>query len=407
MRIPHFLHKFSSPRYFYEISGSLVPWLMALFVTFLTVGLYIGMAIAPTHSEQGESYRIIFMHVPSASNSMMVYVMIASSGLIFLVWRIKLADVIASASAPIGASFTFLALVTGSIWGKPTWGTWWQWDARLTSELILLFLYLGYMSLRAAIDDRQNAARASSVLALVGVVNIPIIHYSVTWWNTLHQGATISKMAKPSMEGTMLTALLLMTVAMVLLIAFTVLVRARCKVLHNEFRSSWIRELAPERIKLLPFILPVIAIGLVMAHFSTNDRELVFTPTQLVQDVSLNGRQISIQGSVESLSQEGNSTRFDLTDGQARITVIFQGEPPRHLRTDWGARVKGSMLKDRNVFRAENVAALNVRDHRHYVIAAYLISLLIIGINIIAPFQCHKRERLAIARLIRREKQAK
>jgi heme exporter protein C len=252
MRLPRIVHKFASPRYFYALSGRLVPWTSGLLFALAIAGLYIGLLLAPTHAEQGESYRILYVHVPAASNSLMVYMVMAGAGLIFLVWRIKMADVIAAASAPIGASFTFIALVTGSIWGKPTWGTWWQWDARLTSELILLFLYLGYMALRAAIEDPQNSARASAVLALVGVVNIPIIHYSVEWWNTLHQGATITKLAAPSMEKTMLTALVLMLGAFVLFYVRTVLVWARCKVLRNEVRSTWVRDLPSESRNWLP-----------------------------------------------------------------------------------------------------------------------------------------------------------
>jgi heme exporter protein C len=170
----------------------------------------------------------------------------ATSGAIGLIWRIKLADVVAASSAPIGASFTFLALATGSLWGKPMWGTWWVWDARLTSELILLFLYLGFIALQSAIEDKRNAARASAVLALVGVVNIPIIHYSVEWWNTLHQGPTVTKFDKPSIHLSMLVPLLLMAIAFKLYYLMTVLMRARCEVLERERNSSWARDLTTE-----------------------------------------------------------------------------------------------------------------------------------------------------------------
>jgi len=184
-----FFHKLASPRYFYAIAGRLIPWFTTATLLLLAWGLYDGLVLAPPDYQQGDSYRIMFIHVPAAWMSMFIYIIMAGAGAIGLIWKIKLADVVAASCAPLGASFTFLALVTGSLWGKPMWGTWWVWDARLTSELILLFLYLGYIALQSAIDDTVTAARASTVLALVGVVNIPIIHYSVVWWNTLHQPA--------------------------------------------------------------------------------------------------------------------------------------------------------------------------------------------------------------------------
>jgi heme exporter protein C len=207
------------------------------------VGVYWGLVIAPVDYQQGDSYRIIFIHVPAAWMSMFIYMILAISGAIGLIWKVKLSDIMARSSAPIGASFTFLALVTGSLWGKPMWGTWWVWDARLTSELILLFLYLGYIALQAAIDDRRVAARAGALLALVGVVNIPIIHYSVEWWNTLHQGATVTKFDKPSIDISMLLPLLTMAIAFKLLYVTLVLMRSRCEVLDQERRSSWVREM--------------------------------------------------------------------------------------------------------------------------------------------------------------------
>lgn len=240
--IPRIVHKFASPRFFYDASGRLIPWLAWLTVIAMLAGLYGGLFYAPTDYQQGESFRIIYVHVPAAWMSMFIYVVMAVSAAIGLIWRIKLADVIAASSAPIGASFTFLALATGSLWGKPMWGTWWVWDARLTSELILLFLYMGYMGLRAAIDDPRNAARASAVLALVGVINIPIIHFSVEWWNSLHQGATVTKFAKPSMDIDMLIPLLIMAVAFKLFYATVVLMRARVEVLYRERKTSWVKE---------------------------------------------------------------------------------------------------------------------------------------------------------------------
>jgi heme exporter protein C len=236
-------HKLGSPRYFYELSGRFVPWLGALCAIIMVAGLYAGLIVAPADYQQGESYRIMFIHVPSAWMSMFVYVVMAAAGAITLIWRMKIAEIVASASAPLGASFTFLALATGSLWGKPMWGTWWVWDARLTSELILLFLYLGFMALESAIEDQRTAARATSILALVGVINIPIIHYSVFWWNTLHQGPTVSKLDAPSIHPSMLTPLLLMAVAFKLYYFSVLLIRARAGVLDRERRSQWVADL--------------------------------------------------------------------------------------------------------------------------------------------------------------------
>jgi heme exporter protein C len=239
-----FFHKMASPRYFYNIAGRLIPWLGVSCLLFILAGLYYGLIKAPPDYQQGDSYRIMFIHVPAAWMSMFVYVVMAGAGIIGLVWRIKLAEVIAISSAAIGASFTFLALITGSLWGKPMWGAWWVWDARLTSELILLFLYLGVIALYNAVDDKRTAARATAILAIVGVVNIPIIHFSVEWWNTLHQGATVTKLGAPSIDISMLIPLLLMAVAFKLYYALVVLMRARCEVLERERNAQWVRELA-------------------------------------------------------------------------------------------------------------------------------------------------------------------
>jgi heme exporter protein C len=238
-----FLHRVSSPKYFYGWAGKAIPWFGWSCFLVTMVGLYLGLVVAPADYQQGESYRIIYVHVPAAWLSMFVYMVMATAGAIGLIWKIKLSDVIASSSAPIGASFTFIALVTGALWGKPMWGAWWVWDARLTSELILLFLYFGVMALNAAIMDKRNAARASAVLALVGVVNIPIIHYSVEWWNTLHQGATVTKIGAPSIHVSMLIPLLLMAIAFKLYYGFVLLLRARAEILERERNTTWVQEL--------------------------------------------------------------------------------------------------------------------------------------------------------------------
>ena len=241
-----FLHRFASPPHFYRLAGILAPWLGWICLGLMAGGLYGGLVAAPPDYQQGESYRIIFIHVPSAWLSLFIYVVMAGASAIALVWRIKLAEVVAIESAPIGASFTFLALVTGSLWGKPMWGTYWVWDARLTSELILLFLYLGVIGLNAAIEDRRTASRACGLFAIVGVVNIPIIHYSVEWWNTLHQGPTVTKFDAPSIHVSMLVPLLLMAVSFKLFYATVLLTRARSAVLEREHNAGWVRELLVE-----------------------------------------------------------------------------------------------------------------------------------------------------------------
>lgn len=241
--ISRFFHRMASPPHFYSFVDKLMPWLVVIFILLAGCGLYGGLFLAPPDYQQGESYRIIYIHVPSAWMSLFIYVVMAVAGGIALIWRMKLAEVVLISSAPIGASFTFIALVTGSLWGKPMWGTWWVWDARLTSELILLFLYLGVISLYGAIEDRRTASRAVSILALVGVVNIPIIHYSVEWWNTLHQGATVSKMDKPSIHVSMLIPLLLMAIAFKVYYAIAMLQAAKVELLKREQNTQWVKKM--------------------------------------------------------------------------------------------------------------------------------------------------------------------
>jgi heme exporter protein C len=246
------IQAFASPKNFYQISAKIIPWFLYPFIIITVVGLYWGLVIAPADYQQGESYRIMYVHVPAAWMSMFIYLVMAISGGIGLIWQIKLANIVAKVSAPIGASFTFLALVTGAVWGKPMWGTWWVWDARLTSELILLFLYLAYISLNNAFDNPKTAAKASSILAIVGLVNLPIIHYSVTWWNTLHQGASISsieKISQPAIHSDMLMPLLLMGIAFKLLYGALMLMRSRDEMLIQEQNTGWVKKIIMEKSK--------------------------------------------------------------------------------------------------------------------------------------------------------------
>jgi heme exporter protein C len=239
-------HKFGSPPHFYRIAGNWLPWLGTIFLLLLVAGLYGGLILAPPDYQQGESYRIIFIHVPSAWMSLFIYMVMAACGVVILVWRMKIAEIVLISSAPIGASFTFLALATGSLWGKPMWGTWWVWDARLTSELILLFLYLGVIGLHGAIEDKRIAARAIAILAIVGMVNIPIIHYSVEWWNSLHQGPTVTKFDKPSIHWSMLIPLLLMALAFQVYYVLALFQSCRAELLQRERNSKWVEELIPK-----------------------------------------------------------------------------------------------------------------------------------------------------------------
>jgi len=225
---------FSSPATFYPLAGT-VAWIAGVLAVALTVaGLYVGFVVAPTDATQGEAYRIIYIHVPAAWMSMFLYVVMAFWSAVGLAMNARLSFILARAIAPTGALFTFIALWTGSLWGKPTWGTWWVWDARLTSELILLFLYFGYMALQASIDDRRRSDRAGALLAIVGVVNIPIIYYSVQWWNTLHQGASVSLTKAPSMAKVMLLGMLLMALAFWMYSIAVVMIRARCEIRENQ-----------------------------------------------------------------------------------------------------------------------------------------------------------------------------
>jgi heme exporter protein C len=232
------LFRFAATPVFYPLAGRLLPWFTAAAILLTIAGLYVGFGIAPTDFQQGEVYRIIFIHVPSAWMAMFIYLVMAGWAGAGLVFNTRLSGMMARALAPTGAMFTFLALWTGALWGKPTWGTWWVWDARLTSELILLFLYIGFLSLTAAIEDERRADRAGAVLALVGVVNIPIIYFSVVWWNTLHQGASVSLKSAPKMATTMLIGMLLMALAFWMYSIAAALLRVRSIIREREPRAA-------------------------------------------------------------------------------------------------------------------------------------------------------------------------
>lgn len=234
-------HKLGSPKWFYALAGRLLPWFSVAAVALLAVGIVWGLAFAPPDYQQGNSFRIIYIHVPAAMLAQSCYVLMAVAGVVGLVWKMKIADVAVQCAAPIGASFTAVALLTGAIWGKPTWGSWWVWDARLTSMLILLFLYFGLIALGQAISNRDSAAKACAVLAIVGVINIPIIKYSVEWWSTLHQGATFTLTEKPKMPAEMWLPLLFTVLGFYCFFAVVLLLRMRLEVLKREARSSWVK----------------------------------------------------------------------------------------------------------------------------------------------------------------------
>ena len=235
--------KYAAPQRFYPLAGILVTWCSVLATLLAIIGLTIGLLIAPTDFQQGESYRIIFIHVPASWMSMVIFVAMAFWSAIGLAFNARLAFMLSRALAPTGALMCFLALWTGALWGKPTWGTWWVWDARLTSELILLFLYIGYLALHSTIQDTRRADRAASLLALVGVVNVPIIYFSVKWWNTLHQGASVSVSAAPRMASIMLIGMLIMAIAFWLYSIAAALARTRILIREREAQSAWIDSL--------------------------------------------------------------------------------------------------------------------------------------------------------------------
>ncbi len=233
--------KFAAPQNFYYLAGRMWPWFAALATVLTLVGLWISFFVAPTDAQQGEGYRIIFVHVPTSQMSMFIYLVMAAWAGFGLAFNTRLSGMMASALAPTGALFAFLSLATGALWGKPMWGAWWVWDARLTSELILLFLYLGFLALQSSIDDPRRADKACAVLALVGVVNVPIIYFSVKWWNTLHQGASVSLTRAPSMATTMLWGMLIMVAACWMYAIMIALLRVRNIILERERHTEWVK----------------------------------------------------------------------------------------------------------------------------------------------------------------------
>src|SRR5580692_718065 len=235
-------YKLASPPYVYGAAAAIVPWFLGSAALALGYGLIAGLAIAPPDYQQGEAFRMIYVHVPSAILSLTVYTVMAAASAVALIWRIKVGHAVSAAAAPIGASFTILALVTGSLWGRPMWGTYWAWDPRLTSELILLFLYVGVMSLRSAFEDPSRGDRAAALLSIVGAVNVPIIHYSVVWWNSLHQAATVAKLDGPKMAASMLWPLLSMFLGFMLFYGAVLCLRLQGEVLNRERQSVWVRE---------------------------------------------------------------------------------------------------------------------------------------------------------------------
>jgi len=237
-----FFHKTGSPPWFYRFTGYLIPWLWVIFIVLTAVGLYLGLFRAPADYQQGETVRIMYLHVPTAWMSMMIYGMMAVMGFIALVWRIRIMEVLVIASAPIGAAFTMLALTTGSLWGRPMWGTYWVWDARLTSELVLLFLYFGVIALYNAFDEPRKAARAASLMSIVGAINLPIIYFSVEWWNTLHQGSSFGSQGS-GIHPAMLWPLLLMATATKFYYGANLLSRARLILLRQDRRKRWVQDL--------------------------------------------------------------------------------------------------------------------------------------------------------------------
>ncbi len=231
------MHRFANPRRFLRLASAISPWSGGLAAVLIAAGLYLGLFVAPPDYQQGESVRIMFVHVPSAWMALFIYTAIAAASAVALIWRHPLADLVAKASAPVGAGFTFLALLTGSLWGKPMWGTWWVWDARLTSVLVLFFLYLGHMALMNAFEDTARGFRAAAVFALVGFINVPIIHFSVEWWSTLHQPSSVLRLGGPAIHSSMLWPLLTMALGFKLYYLTLLLMRVKAELLAARLRS--------------------------------------------------------------------------------------------------------------------------------------------------------------------------
>jgi len=231
------IDRFANPNRFLTLTRPLVPWLGGLTLLCLGLGLYLGLFHSPADYQQGDSVRIMYVHVPAAWMAMFCYTAMAISAAVGLIWKHPLADIAGKATAPVGAVFTFLALATGSLWGKPMWGTWWVWDARLTSMLILFFLYIGYMALANAFDNPQRGAKASAILALVGFVNVPIIKFSVDWWNTLHQPASVFRMGGPTIDSSMLWPLLFMAIGYTLFYLWVLIIRIDADVTAGKIRA--------------------------------------------------------------------------------------------------------------------------------------------------------------------------
>jgi heme exporter protein C len=231
------MHRFANPARFLRLGAAIMPWSTGVAVLSLAAGLYFALFASPADYQQGESVRIMYVHVPAAWMALFIYTSLAATGAIALVWKHPLADLAAKAMAPVGAAFTALCLLTGCLWGQPMWGTWWVWDARLTSVLVLFFLYLGHIALNNAFDDPTRGARAAAVLALVGVVNVPIIKFSVDWWNTLHQPASITKLGAPAIDPSMLRPLLLMAIGFTAYFVSILLLRIRSEILARKLRT--------------------------------------------------------------------------------------------------------------------------------------------------------------------------
>jgi len=239
------MHRFANPTRFMRLSGVVLPWLTAATLAALAIGLVMALVTAPPDYQQGETVRIMFIHVPAAWIAMSAYTLVAAASAAALIWRHPLAEIAARSAAPLGAGFTLICLVTGSLWGAPMWGTWWVWDARLTSVLILFFLYLGYMALGQAFDDPERGSRASSILALAGFINVPIIKYSVDWWNTLHQPASIMRLDGPAIDPSILAPLLVMALAFTLLFGVLLLLRMRTALNERKIRALRLAAAAP------------------------------------------------------------------------------------------------------------------------------------------------------------------
>lgn len=400
-------HKLGSPRYFWRFSEVLLPWIAALCLIGFTAGLLWGLVYSPADYEQQETVRIMYVHVPVAILSLMIYVMMAVCGAVLLIWRMKMAEIVAYAAAPIGAALTFLALATGSIWGKPMWGTWWQWEARLTSELVLLFFYIGYIALYNAIEDKRKAGRSVALLALATVVIVPVVKYSVTWWYTLHQGSTTKGAAiAGTVDSSMRMPLFVMLISFVLFFTWVLFKRIRAGLLDYDRDKRWAKELAAPKRGLWVVVAGIVILAGVTIRVVQFHNEIPFySPSQLtalatqhadITDVFVTGEKI--QKDSVKVDKTTKLITFNLEDGEQLIAVEyhFKDKAPYWLHDRQRIRVEGTLASTGTglTITADRVYV----NYYRYIWSVYIITLILVIASLISAWHKERALRIEILR---------